>query len=46
MTLIGGVAVPGRGKREDDVSWTDMNFTGLKNEKKINAIDLTDTNGQ
>jgi hypothetical protein len=28
-----GEATLGRGKREDDVSWTDVNFTGLKNEE-------------
>jgi hypothetical protein len=33
VTSAGGEAVLGRGKGEDDASWTDANFIGLKNEE-------------
>jgi hypothetical protein len=50
MTRRGGVTTstrgevaPGRGKRGDDASSTDVNLTGLK-MKKIHANDSADTN--
>jgi hypothetical protein len=33
MMLVGGEVASERGKGEDDASWADMNFTGLKNKK-------------
>jgi hypothetical protein len=36
MTMsVRGEAPPGRENRADDTSWTDVNFTGPKNEKKF-----------
>jgi hypothetical protein len=43
MTSVGGDAAPRRGKRADDVSWADVNFTGPKNEK-IHVVDSASTN--
>jgi hypothetical protein len=45
MTSTEGEAAPERGNRGDNVSWTDVNLTGAKNEKKINKIDSAGTNG-
>jgi hypothetical protein len=33
MTSVGREAAPGRGKRGDDASWTDVNLIGPKNEE-------------
>ncbi len=42
---VGGEVASRRGKEGDDDSWTDANFTGPKNEKKIHAINSAGTNG-
>jgi hypothetical protein len=42
-TSVGGEATPGRGKREDDTSWTVANLTGSK-MKKIHTVDSVATN--
>jgi hypothetical protein len=34
-TSVGRDTVVGREKGGDDTSWTDVNFTGLKNNKKF-----------
>jgi hypothetical protein len=43
-TLVGREATSGTEKGGDDVTWTDANFTGLKNEKKIYAVNSAITN--
>jgi hypothetical protein len=37
MMLTGGDVAPGRRKKGDDVSWTDMNLTRLRNEENPNG---------
>jgi hypothetical protein len=39
-TLTGGERAPGMGRGENDVSWADANFTGLKNEENPQFIQL------
>jgi hypothetical protein len=44
-TLVGREATSGTEKGGDDVTWTDANFTGLKNEKKsMRSIQLLQMN--
>jgi hypothetical protein len=44
-TSAGAKAAPRREKRGKDASWTDVNLTESKNEKKNHTVDLADTNG-
>jgi hypothetical protein len=37
MISNGGEAAPGKGKGGDDVSWTDMNFSGSKNKENSHS---------
>jgi hypothetical protein len=43
MLSTGGEVAPKKGKREDDASWADANFTGPK-IKKIHVVNSVVTN--
>jgi hypothetical protein len=45
MLSAGGEVTPKKGKRGDNASWADANFTGPK-IKKIHGVDSVVTNGR
>jgi hypothetical protein len=46
VTSVGGEVALGRGKRGDDISWTDANLTWLKNKKIMWSIQLLQIDGE